>query len=472
MKSLILLLLLSVSPVLAVDDDKESFFEKMARYHNLIDSLVKGSLDSRGLSPDALFKPNLPSYNLIAEDINNIVKASGCQSTDCDFYEKDFSLVVGTNIGKAEEIRLLPNLESFEMRRELIRNAKKSIHVLVWAVYNDETGQEFRDLLLEALENNPGIDIRLIVDGNIANLKGKKVLKYLDKKSEGKIRIMKWKSRRYRANGNHRKLMIVDGEHVIVGGINIGNNYSHMATKDKWRDLDMYIRGQRAALNADNQFSIIWNKQLTEFPKLLNKLGQMEIHDIKGSEEGPSVLFVDQHPGSAVKESYHHIHTGIVKLFRDARETIDIENAYFIMDPIIKKELEKVLKRGVKVRIFTNSDKSVDEQIVSMPIMNSARDAVTMGAKVYLRQTTTLHSKYMVVDGKISVIGSFNFHPRSLRFDAENVAVIFDEKVAQDLTNHFNEAVREERYFDDPSLFKIRWDIIGFLTKSFYFDFL
>lgn len=472
MKIFVILFFLLVNPVLA-DDDKESFLEKMARYHDLIQSFVQGSLDSRGLSPDTLFRPNVPSYKSVHDSINDELEVSLCSATDCSDYAVDFASAVRSDLGKAQNFELLPDAESFVKRRELISSAKESIYVLVWAVYNDETGEEFRDLLMDALHRNPDIDIRIIVDGNIANLKGKKILKHLDKASKGKIKIMKWKSRRYRANGNHRKLMIIDKEHVIVGGINIGNNYSHMATKDKWRDLDIYIRGAKAAENARNQFAVVWNKQLVEFPKLKNKLDEMTIENrARDLDEGSHVLFVDQHPGSAVKDAYHNIHTAVTKLFRDARESIDIENAYFIMDPIIKKELNDALRRGVKVRIFTNSDKSVDEAIVSMPIMHSARDAVRMGARVYLRQSSTLHSKYMVVDGKISMIGSFNFHPRSLRFDAENVAVIFDEDVAAELTDHFNRQIVNERFYDDPKQFKINWDVMSFLTQSFYFDFL
>lgn len=475
MKTALLLILLTAGSALAGGGEsfKESFLEKLARYHDFVLSLAQGSLDSRGLSPDALLRPNVPSYGRIAADINKQIATSTCYSTACPDYFQDLSAITKSPVGKIRQYRLLPDAESFHLRKDLILKAKKSIHVLVWAVYNDETGQEFRDLLLTALDKNPNLDIRIIVDGNIVNLKGRRVLKDMEERSNGKIKVMKWKSRRYRANGNHRKLIIVDQEHIIVGGNNIGNNYSHKGDEEKWRDLDVYLGGGDAPFHAENQFVTIWNKQITEFPKLKNKLGFMELVTSSAIvQEELSVLLVDQHPGSAVNKSYHNIHTAIVKLFRDAEKSIDIENAYFIMDPIIRQELEAVIRRGVKVRIFTNSDTSVDERLVSMPIMHSAREALIMGAEIYLRKTTTLHSKYMIVDGHISVIGSFNFHPRSLRFDAENVAIIFDQHLAHELTRHFEEAVIYEQYMDDPKLFKINWDLIGYLTHSFYFDFL
>jgi cardiolipin synthase len=469
MKLIVFLMVFSIASY--AQEDKESFWERMARYHDVVASMVQGSLDSRGMSLETLFRPS-KSWESIRESINEDMQLDKCGSFDCPDYEADFAQAVHSRVAMADKFSVLPNKLSFDKRRELIKNAKYSIHILVWGMYDDETGLEFQNLLLNKLTENPKIDIRIAVDGNIANLKGRKTLKKLEKLSKGAIKVMKWKSRKYRANGTHRKILIIDSEHVIIGGMNIGNEYSHLAGKEKWRDLDIYIQGEQSGEIAEQEFVEVWNNQIVEFTKLYEKLGMMAKIETEGQFVGLPVVFVDQHPGSAVKEPNHNIHTGIVKLLRNAQETIDIENAYFIMDPIIKRELEASIKRGVKVRVYTNSDKSVDEALISMPVMNSARDAATMGAKVYLRQTTTLHSKYMVLDKKISVVGSFNLHPRSLRFDAENVAVVFEPTLALELTKHFEEGLLEATYIDDPKTIHADWSLIGLLVNSFYFDFL
>lgn len=469
MKILFLCLLLSVSSY--AQEDKESFWEKMARYTDVIQSMVQGSLDSRGMSLDTLFRPS-KSWDSISQSIDEDLKQEACQTFDCDNYEADFAKIVNSRVALADSFRILPNKASFDLRRELILNAKSSIHILVWGIYDDESGAEFQNLLLSKLAQNPNIDIRVAVDGNIANVQGRKTLKRLEKLSKGAIKVMKWKSRKYRANGTHRKLFIVDSEHVIVGGMNIGNPYSHLTGTNLWRDLDIYIHGMQSGEIAEQEFVDVWNNQIVEFKKLYDKLGMMAKLETEGLMYGMPVVFVDQHPGSAVKEANHNIHSGIIKLLRNAQETVDIENAYFIMDPIVKRELDKAIKRGVKVRLYTNSEKSVDEAIISMPVVNSARDAFLMGAQVFLRQTSTVHSKYMVLDKKISVVGSFNLHPRSLRFDAENVAVIFEESLANELTKHFEEGILEAKYMESAKDFHADWSLVGLLTSHFYFDFL
>lgn len=456
------------------DGQKDTFWEKLVSYHALIDSLAKGSLDSRGMTWETLFRPNLSTWPIIAQNIDKELSHSDCPDTDCGNYQQDFSKMTNSSLSSADHFEIMENKRSFELRKELLLNAKSSIHVLVWAIYDDETGEEFEDLMYEALRRNPEMEIRIIVDGNIANMKGRKLLKRMERVSLGMIKVIRWKSKKYRANGNHRKMIIVDKEHVIVGGMNVGNSYSHLvASGSHWRDLDLYVGGGEAGKSAYNQFAEIWNKQLSEFKKLRKKYDSMEADVTERNKGDVSVTLVDQHPGSAVKTAYHNIHTAVVKLMRNAKESIDIENAYFIMDPIIRKELAEVIKRGVKVRLYTNSKTSVDEGLVRMSIMHSARGAVDMGAKVYLKRGfDTLHSKYMIVDKKISMVGSFNFHPRSLRFDAESVMVVFDKELGQKLTDHFEQGILEADHFESPEQYEVDWDLMGIITKSFYFDFL
>ena len=60
-------------------------------------------------------------------------------------------------------------------------------------------------------------------------------------------------------------------------------------------------------------------------------------------------------------------------------KTIDIENAYFLNVPGLNQLLHAALMRGVEVRILTNSKTSVDEPLLSEPIMKSLPDLVESG---------------------------------------------------------------------------------------------
>lgn len=445
-------------------------------YGAYVAAILAGSFDSQGFSFRAFMDPNLPSWKAIGKDIDFDLSIESCLTLHCDgyqLYDRDLSFVTGSRPARADRVELLPERESFAKRAQLFEEARESIYIMTWAVYDDETGAEFEEQMMGALARNPQLDIRIIVDGNVATMTGHgDVLRNLELRSEGRIQVMRWKTWKYRANGTHRKMIIVDKRSVIVGGTNIGNSYAHYPGAPAWRDLDMLAVGDSVGIASHNQFVEVWNAHDSRKIEL-QKPYMKPIEVDEEATEGIPMVVMDQHPGSTNKRAHVGVHTGVVKLLRNARSSVDIENAYLIMDPVLKKELKAALERGVRVRLFTNSKESVDMPLVSNPILKSAKQLAKWGADVYLKKGTTLHSKYLIVDQKLSMVGSFNFHPRSLRFDGENAVVIIDERFAAELTAHFEKGISEEAvHVESPSLLKIAFNLLAAFTQFFYFDFL
>ena len=55
-----------------------------------------------------------------------------------------------------------------------------------------------------------------------------------------------------------------------------------------------------------------------------------------------------------------------------------------------------------------------------------------------------LHAKTMVVDGKITVIGTFNLDPRSANLNTECIAVIHSDKIAKHVLNGMETEFKKE----------------------------
>jgi len=445
-------------------------------YGAYVAAVAAGTLDSAGLSIRAFMDPNLPDWNQIYKDIKFDLSLQNCRTLDCQGegpYERDMAFITGGYLSAGNQFHVLPNKESFQLRQKLFDEARESIYIMVWSLYDDETGLEFTRQMLRALERNPEMDIRIIVDGNVATLMGhRKYLKDLVRLSDGRIKVLRWKTHKYRANGTHRKMIIVDKQHLITGGMNIGNSYANFAGAPQWRDLDIYIEGNEAGETAFNQFVSIWNSHDSKDPEL--QVEKMKPGELVEEPKAPvPLIFVDQHPGSTHKKAHMGLHTAVVKLLRNAKYTVDIENAYFIMDPVLEEEIKAAVKRGVKIRIFTNSKDSIDMAIVANPIVDSAKKAAKWGVEVYLKKGATLHSKYMIVDGTISMVGSFNFHPRSLRFDGENAVIITDQHFAGELLSYFEKGINEQAdKVYSISLLKVAWNFTAAFIHFFYFDFL
>lgn len=471
MKNLILLSLVLSFSLHAQELPTQTKKEKFDFYRTTIESKLFGSLDNLGITPRALGRKTAKNWKKINTVIKKDLIVSKSMNNDSSEYKAEFDRLTNakeTYFSKAEV--LINGPASFKKRKELIDSAEDSILFMSWAIYDDLTGKIHTDWLLEKLKTNPNIMIRVLVDGQIALQKNHFMeLKRMERESKGKIQVVRWITNRYRGNGTHRKFFIVDQKKVIFGGINVGDYYSHMNPKvPGWRDTDIYFEGDIAQKSAE-LFQDIWNQQVDE-----NDL-KVDVMDLSPVMHfiGTPMSLIDHKPGDKThKKADHNILMAYAKLIGDAKVSVDIENAYFIFNPIIKDAMTTALKRGVKVRVLTNSNESVDEPVVSVPILQSAQMALSMGAEVYLRKGTTLHSKFMVIDNKIAVIGSDNLHPRSQHFEGESMTVSFSSELAQKLTLAFENDFLEATKYEKASDIKIEKTFLSTLAKMLFFNHL
>ncbi len=309
---------------------------------------------------------------------------------------------------------LIDGPESFAMKNKLMSNAKKSIHVASWALYDDITGKEAVDLLIA--KHKEGLDIKVIVDKKVVGIHGAVVIGMLE---DAGIEVLRYQEKGRFADVWHIKMIIIDEEYSIVGGMNFGNVYSHRGDGPKWRDTEILYSGP-AIVDSIKIFEDAWNSQIKEY-----KLSLTPMKPFTGSvapKGDVRIAPVVQNPPTDSK-----VLLSMLKGVYGAAKTVNIENAYFVAVPAVTEAILDALNRGVEVNILTNSDKTLNEQCRSMsvPLLKSLAVLLKAGANIYLQQEDTVHSKFMTVDGVFANIGSYNLHPRGERYDTElNVNVI------------------------------------------------
>jgi cardiolipin synthase len=354
---------------------------------------------------------------------------------------------------------LIDGPASFAERDRMIDNAKTSIHLMSWAFYDDQTGWDTARKLAEKAQQ--GVDVKVMVDGQVSVKSHHDApIKFLE---ENGVAVVRWRDADRPYDGQHRKILIVDGQEAVVGGINVGDVYSHKYGDVKWRDTDALVTGP-AVTDGTRLFGRLWNEQVQGTGKATVEIPAEPV-SLPG---GVRSAVVDHVPGP---KGDAHILLATMKAIEGATESVDIENAYFINTPGMKDVLLKALADGVKVRLLTNSAESIDEPLITGPILASLPELVAAGAEVYLKKgKDTLHSKFMTVDGVFSSVGSHNHHPRSQRFEGEMVVNSLDPGVAQSFTQAFENDIAAATRITSADQVKVPESPLGALAVRYFFD--
>ena len=344
---------------------------------------------------------------------------------------------------------LFDGVNSFAERDKMIDGAKESICLQTFIFNSDDTGWALaRKLAGKAQE---GVQVRVIYDGmgsNRADPKmfdlmrqaGVEVREYADPLRDPTDLNARW----------HEKHLIVDGRASVEGGMNIANEYALGGSeklvfsrgkqgKEAWRDTDAKLEGP-AVNDAMQGFLKNWKSvggQVSDADRA--KL----LPAIAPRADGASVRVVRHHPNDDSKDS------NTLKMYQrsieKAQKSITIENAYFLPPPEIRKALIDAAKRGVEVKVMTNSRASNDSGFVSDAARYFYDDLIAAGVKIYEKQGGTLHAKTATFDGNLSIVGSVNLNGRSNGRDSEDALLMQDAGTAKQLEQRFATGLRETR---------------------------
>jgi len=72
----------------------------------------------------------------------------------------------------------------------------------------------------------------------------------------------------------------------------------------------------------------------------------------------------------------------------------------------------------------------------------------------------------------VAMIGSYNMHPRSYRFEGETVATIFNQRTAIEVSNQFNKDIESDRALEilDADKTIVPDSFLAKLARTLFFD--
>nr|WP_295834355.1 phospholipase D family protein [uncultured Winogradskyella sp.] len=295
----------------------------------------------------------------------------------------------------------------------------------------------------------------------------------------------------------HNKTFIVDGKVVITGGRNIADEYFDYDHEYNFRDRDILLLGKtsQSVEKSFNEFwnselSVVVNKVLNDEPKNIESDNRFDnLHEyacnpdnfwpqvrerIKALPEAfkaiesfgdlvwlDDVNFVSDKPGKNKGEM--GLGGGgastdkLIELVKNAKTSIDIQTPYLITTALSQVLFNEAVKRGVRIRILTNSLASTDNVEAFSGYQSGREDLLKTGVRIFEFRPDAqvrndimtgelqdvlinkpifgLHAKTMVIDNKITVVGTFNLDPRSANLNTECLVVVNSEDIAKGVTN-------------------------------------
>ncbi len=319
--------------------------------------------------------------------------------------------------------------KKFDALIDSIEKAEDHIHMLYYIIKNDSLSKKVVTALTKKAAE--GVEVRLLYDAlggrtltkgffNELTKAGGKVASFFP----SKIPLINLRIN-YR---NHRKLAIIDGKYGFIGGFNIGNEYIGLSKKfGYWRDTHLKIKGSAVHM-MQTRFFLDWRHASKE-----KTLYDEKYYPTIESNGKTGIQIVSSGPDSEQEQ----IKIGYLKMISSARESIYIQTPYFVPDQSILEALKIASLSGVDVKIMIPS--KPDHMFVYWATYSYIGELLDFGVKAYTYENGFIHAKTIVVDGKISSVGTANIDVRSFKLNFEVNAFIYDTKTSTELKNIFED---------------------------------
>jgi putative cardiolipin synthase len=408
--------------------------------------------------------------------------------------------------------------ESLMGRAWLTQHAQQSIDIQYFIWSTDNIGILAAQMLLEAA--NRGVAVRVLVDDFLIDAEDQTLLLlaghenvqiriYNPKYSVGTSLIGMLSNALMDFRGTnqrmHDKTAIFDAIAGVTGGRNMADEYFDFNHEYNFRDRDVLLLGPAVQDMGDN-FNEFWNSALAvPVEELLDNTGQdvsaeqvqQKYEQLRAYANNPvnfepanrdainnmptlfplllrnmewrDVRFISDAPGKndgeAGLQGGGASTSALIDAVLEAKRSILIQSPYLILPKGGVELLAGLHKRGVRVRISTNSLQSTDNLAAFVGYFKQRRQLLNAGVELYeykahpaiqadlieryprlaeKNPVFAIHAKSMVIDDSQIFIGTFNLDPRSANLNTEVGVLVESGSLAQQLSRSIERDIRPE----------------------------
>ncbi len=413
---------------------------------------------------------------------------------------------------------------AFTSRMTLIKAAQKTLDIQYYAIFADDTTERMFEALREAAGRGVRIRILLDdfnTSGKNAQVLKLAFEKNIDLRlfnplpgGRGSMMLrilsnLKDVARMQRRM--HNKIFVADNAVAITGGRNLGETYFGQSDGTNFVDIDVLAAG-RMARDLSHSFDQYWNNPLAYPVQSLMTVEEIErlkpppaaapsemppgpLQTVAAQASpasgknlmaatdnatalpdstdlslltwtwAPSALLVDKPSKIAadaddVAEAQETTVDGLLQLMSQAKTDLLIVSPYFVPGEVMMGQFAEMRRRGVRVRVLTNSLASNDAPAAHVGYARYREALLAMGIEIYEMRAeqegtvrsfgsgagmgstggsksgsrASLHAKVVVMDGRLLVVGSMNLDLRSKLQNSEVAIVIRNRALSQEAT--------------------------------------
>lgn len=385
-----------------------------------------------------------------------------------------------------DRVALIEGREDAAITRiDLLETATETLDISYYAMQGGDAIKVFFGSVVDAADR--GVDIRIMLDGIFHNLRGSDRDIVYALKAHPAIELRFYEPFDFLRpwtwhNRLHDKFIIADQQLALIGGRNIGDKY--FATdgyQGASNDRDVLIvkldsdDGSAVDQMAD-YYQFLWNHEYTE-PSIAN----LSRRQIRKAEDKLTALrsglnewktqapewfdqAIDWQINSHPTDGVYFVHNPLerwnkdplvwkelVKLTEQAETSVLIQSPYIIPTRAMKSYLDLDQIHADQIDMVTNS-LAASPNIVAYSGYRNHRSRIAqsdINLYEYQGPHESVHTKSMVIDEWVSIVGSFNLDARSTFLNTESVVVINSEPLAEEIQQTLEQTILAESLFVD-----------------------
>jgi cardiolipin synthase len=344
---------------------------------------------------------------------------------------------------------LINGEQKFPAVMQALEEARDHIHIEYYIFENGRIGRTIEELLIKKAKE--GVAVRFIYDDFGSRGIRKNIARRLREAGVQtfpfyKIIFGRLANRiNYR---NHRKIIVIDGKKAFVGGINVSDRYINEIPPSRkqvfWRDTHLMLEGPGVHY-LQYLFISDWNFCSGQHLDDVRKYFQSFPPD---GQPGNKLI---QIAASGPDSSNPTILYSLLFAIHQAQQEILITTPYLIPEQSVMDAIKVAALGGVSVHLLV-PEKS-DSKLVELAACSYYDELLNAGVNIFFYRKGFVHAKTMVVDKKMSIVGTANMDFRSFDLNFEVNAIVYDIAFALQLADAF-----ENDTIDAVLLEKTSWE--------------